>query len=206
MKGLNKIDFYFDCSSPWTYLAFREIIAISQRNNTSIAWYPVLVGGVFNAVNRDIYEFRKNPNPLKAKYAMHDLRLWAKLRNIEFNWPKIFPVNSVHAMRSCIYAESEGKIEDFAEEVFSAYWTHQKDISSFRLLLEIAKRVGLSISEFEEYVTSEEAKRMLIRNTHELIDRGGFGSPTFFYNNNIFFGNDRLHLLEIYMNEDKFFK
>ena len=58
--------------------AFREIIAISVRKNLSIAWYPVLVGGVFNAVNQDVYEFRKNPNPLKAKYSNSDLQLWAQ--------------------------------------------------------------------------------------------------------------------------------
>ena len=203
MKNLNKIDFYFDCSSPWTYLAFREIIAISKRKNLSIAWYPVLVGGVFNAVNQDVYEFRKNPNPLKAKYTNSDLQLWAKVRNITINWPSIFPINSVNAMRGCIFAESEGKIEDFAEEVFSAYWTRQEDISSHMLLLELAEKVGLSIPKFEEYVTSYKAKSMLKQNTQNLIDRGGFGSPTFYFNNNMFFGNDRLHLLEEVLKEEQ---
>ena len=196
MKNLNKVDFYFDCSSPWTYLAFREIIAISVRKNLSIAWHPVLVGGVFNAVNQDVYEFRKNPNPLKAKYANSDLQLWAKVRDITFNWPSIFPVNSVKAMRGCIFAASKGKIPDFAEEVFAAYWTHQKDISSMETILELGAKVGFPTNEFEIYITSEEAKEALKQNTQRLIERGGFGSPTYFLEDTMFFGNDRMDLLE----------
>lgn len=196
MKNLNKIDFYFDCSSPWTYLAFREIIAISVRKNLSIAWHPVLVGGVFNAVNQDVYEFRKNPNPLKAKYANSDLQLWAKVRNITFNWPSIFPVNSVKAMRGCIFAASQGKVPAFAEEVFAAYWTHQKDISSLETILELGEKVGLPRTELEIYITSEEAKAALKQNTQRLIERGGFGSPTYFLEDTMFFGNDRMDLLE----------
>ena len=196
MKNLKKIDFYFDCSSPWTYLAFREIIAISKRKNLSIAWHPVLVGGVFNAVNQDVYEFRKNPNPLKAKYAASDLQLWAQVRNVNINWPSVFPVNSVHAMRGCIFAESLGKLPAFAEEVFSAYWTYQKDISSIETILELGEKVGFELRDFQSYIASEVAKEALKKNTQNLIERGGFGSPTYFYEDTMFFGNDRMDLLE----------
>ena len=196
VKNLKKIDFYFDCSSPWTYLAFREIIAISKRKNLSIAWHPVLVGGVFNAVNQDVYEFRKNPNPLKAKYAASDLQLWAQVRNVNINWPSVFPVNSVHAMRGCIFAESLGKLPAFAEEVFSAYWTYQKDISSIETILELGEKVGFELRDFQSYIASEVAKEALKKNTQNLIERGGFGSPTYFYEDTMFFGNDRMDLLE----------
>ena len=196
MKNLKKIDFYFDCSSPWTYLAFREIIAISKRKNLSIAWHPVLVGGVFNAVNQDVYEFRKNPNPLKVKYAASDLQLWAQVRNVNINWPSVFPVNSVHAMRGCIFAESLGKLPAYAEEVFSAYWTYQKDISSIETILELGEKVGFELRDFQSYIASEVAKEALKKNTQNLIERGGFGSPTYFYEDTMFFGNDRMDLLE----------
>jgi 2-hydroxychromene-2-carboxylate isomerase len=196
VKNLKKIDFYFDCSSPWTYLAFREIIAISKRKNLSIAWHPVLVGGVFNAVNQDVYEFRKNPNLLKARYAASDLKLWAQVRNVKINWPSVFPVNSVHAMRGCIFAESQGKLPAFAEEVFSAYWTYQKDISSIETILELGEKVGFELRDFQSYIASEVAKEALKKNTQNLIERGGFGSPTYFYEDTMFFGNDRMDLLE----------
>ena len=68
MMKANYIEFYFDCSSPWTYLAFTEILPLSIRQDIEIVWKPVLVGGVFNSVNKDVYEQRKKPNPLKLKY------------------------------------------------------------------------------------------------------------------------------------------
>ena len=77
IMNANYIEFYFDCSSPWTYLAFVEIELLSQRHKLEIEWKPVLVGGVFNTVNQDVYEFRKKPNPLKLNYSNEDLHLWA---------------------------------------------------------------------------------------------------------------------------------
>ena len=84
----------------------------------------------------------------------------------------------------------------FAEEVFAAYWTHQKDISSLETILELGVKVGLSRTELEIYIASEEAKAALKQNTQRLIERGGFGSPTYFLEDTMFFGNDRMDLLE----------
>src|SRR6056300_1411071 len=80
MKKANYIEFYFNSSSPWTYLAFSEILPLSQRHSLEIEWKPVLVGGVFNTVNQDVYEFRKKPNPLKLNYSNDDLNLWSEVR------------------------------------------------------------------------------------------------------------------------------
>ena len=85
MKNANYIEFYFDCSSPWTYFAFTEILTLSKRQSLEILWKPVLVGGIFNSVNKDVYEQRKKPNPLKLNYYNDDLNLWAKVRNIDLN-------------------------------------------------------------------------------------------------------------------------
>ena len=93
MNKSHGIEFYFDCSSPWTYLAFTEILPLSHRQNVEIIWKPVLVGGIFNTVNKDVYEFRMNPNPLKLKYSNSDLSLWAQVRNLNISMPKIFPIN-----------------------------------------------------------------------------------------------------------------
>ena len=192
----NYIEFYFDCSSPWTYLAFSEILALSKRQDIKVFWKPILVGGVFNSVNQDVYEFRKKPNPLKLSYSNDDLNLWSKIRGISISFPEVFPVNSVKAMRGCLYANKENKLAEFADNVFQAYWSEGKDISQEDLLLGIAKNSNLNTAEFKKFITSQEAKDLLIQNTDELIGRGGFGSPTFFYKEKIFFGNDRLHLLE----------
>jgi len=196
MMNANYIEFYFDCSSPWTYLAFTEIESLSQRHKLKIDWKPILVGGIFNTVNQDVYEFRKKPNRLKLNYSNEDLSLWSKVRGISISFPEVFPVNSVKAMRGCLFANKESKLVDYANNVFRAYWSEGKDISQEDLLLDIAKNSNLDSQEFKKFITSQEAKDLLIKNTDELIGRGGFGSPTFFYKEKMFFGNDRLHLLE----------
>jgi 2-hydroxychromene-2-carboxylate isomerase len=191
-----QVEFFFDCSSPWTYLAFIEILKLSSRQNLNIIWKPILVGGVFNIVNQDVYEFRKKPNPKKLTYSNNDLRLWSKLRGININFPKVFPVNSVKAMRGCLFAQKENELVNYAKNIFQAYWGKGVDISQEDLLLEIVKTSNLSPEEFKKFIDSQEAKNLLKENTEDLIQRGGFGSPTFFYKEKMFFGNDRLHLLE----------
>ena len=196
MKKSNCIEFYFDCSSPWTYLAFIEILPLSQRQNVEINWKPMLVGGVFNSVNKDVYQFRKNPNPLKLEYSGNDLNLWAKQREINISQPKIFPVNSVKAMRGCLFAIQKNCLPLFAQKVFDAYWGRGLDISDEAIIMEIAEEAGLSPKAFKQYIYSQEAKDLLMSNSAQLIEKKGFGSPTFFYRDQMFFGNDRLHLLE----------
>ena len=148
MMKANYIEFYFDCSSPWTYLAFVEIESLSQRHELEIDWKPVLVGGVFNTVNQDVYEFRKKPNPLKLNYSNEDLHLWSRIRGISISFPEVFPVNSVKAMRGCLFANKESKLAEFANNVFQAYWSEGKDISQEELLLGIAKNSNLNTEEF----------------------------------------------------------
>ena len=196
MKKSNCIEFYFDCSSPWTYLAFVEILPLSQRHNVEIIWKPILVGGVFNSVNQDVYQFRENPNALKLEYAANDLNLWAKHRDINISQPKIFPVNSVKAMRGCLFAMQQSCLPLFAQKVFEAYWGRGLDISDEAILVKIAEEAGLLPQDFKQYIYSQEAKDLLMSNSAQLIEKKGFGSPTFFYRDQMFFGNDRLHLLE----------
>ena len=100
------------------------------------------------------------------------------------------------AMRGCLFAIQEGNLPEYAKNVFMSYWSKGLDISNLTILLDIATSSGMDPEEFEDFIKSSEAKNTLIFNTDELIDRGGFGSPTFFYNNHMFFGNDRLTLFE----------
>lgn len=100
------------------------------------------------------------------------------------------------AMRGCLFAIQEGNLPEYAKNVFMSYWSKGLDISNLTILLDITTSSGMDPEEFEDFIKSSEAKNTLIFNTDELIDRGGFGSPTFFYNNHMFFGNDRLALFE----------
>ena len=192
-----KFEFFFDCSSPWTYLAFSRIHKILEIHDIDAIWKPILVGGVFNEVNKEIYFQRQNPNKRKFRYSRKDMQDWAKLREIEINWPKIFPINSVKAMRGSLFFIGKDTIEEYLESVFASYWTSGKDISDEQCLLDIVEKLGENPEHYLNYLSSDEAKQSLINNTQELMDRGGFGSPTFFLNKtDMYFGNDRIQLLE----------
>ena len=194
---MKNIEYFFDCSSRWTYLSFRGIIELRDKKDFEIIWKPILVGGIFNSINPSVYESRKNPVDEKLKYSQKDLKDWANLRNLEINWPTIFPINSVKAMRGAFHFIEKNTLEDYLESVFSGYWTHGKDISNIDTLLKIVEKLGEDQEQYLEVVNSEEAKQKLIENTQELMERGGFGSPTFFVNgDDMYFGNDRIQLLE----------
>lgn len=137
-----KLEFFFDCSSPWTYLAFSRVEAICERAAAEIEWRPILVGGVFIALDA-------------------------------------------------------GALPAYAKSVFEAYWGEGKDISESEVLRQICVDVGLDEKTFFDGLTSTDIKARLRKNTEELIERGGFGSPTMFVNgDDMFFGNDRLPLVE----------
>ena len=194
---MKKIEYYLDCSSPWTYLSFRGILDLQRKKEFQIVWKPILVGGIFNSINPSVYESRKNPVKEKAAYSQKDLKDWSELREITINWPTIFPVNSVKAMRGAFYFIDKGGIEFYLEDVFQGYWTNGKDISDTDYLSLIAEENGGKALEYLEFISTDEAKQRLINNTQELIDRGGFGSPTFFLDDqDMFFGNDRIQLIE----------
>ena len=195
---MKKIEFYLDCSSPWTYLSFRGILDLRNRKNFEIIWKPILVGGIFNSTNPSVYESRKNPIKEKLEYSQKDMSDWAELRKIKFNWPKIFPINSVKSMRGTFFfIDKQLKIEDYLEAVFKAYWTDGKDISNEGCLSSIVASLSESPEDFLEFIEKPEIKSRLIDNTQELMDRNGFGSPTFFLDGaDMFFGNDRIQLIE----------
>ena len=122
--------------------------------------------------------------------------MWAKARNIEINWPSIFPINSVKAMRGALFFKEQEQISDYALNIFKAYWTDGKDISQDKVISQICEDLNLDPDVFLNFINQEATKNALKENTQELIDRGGFGSPTYFFKNSMFFGNDRIQLLE----------
>ena len=191
------IEFFFDCSSPWTYLAFHNLQPLARELGVELRWRPVLVGGIFNAVNPSVYEFRERGAPAKQAYLKKDLADWARSAGLRIRFPpSVFPVNSVKAMRGCILLEPEGKLVPFAEEVFRAYWSDDRDISQDDVLASLCERVGVEPQWFLAGIARPEIKAQLKSNTDEVIARGGFGSPTIFVGgDDMYFGNDRLPLV-----------
>ncbi|QIG93044.1 MULTISPECIES: 2-hydroxychromene-2-carboxylate isomerase [unclassified Bradyrhizobium] len=190
------IEFFFDCSSPWTYLAWHNIQPLAKEFDAPISWRPILVGGIFNTVNPSVYAQRETPVPLKARYMKKDLADWARSVGLAIKMPPtVFPVNSVKAMRGCILLGNE-KMVPFARAVFEAYWGDDKDISQDAVLAEICTKVGIDPAKFLAGIGDQAIKDQLKANTEEVMARGGFGSPTIYLDKtDMYFGNDRLPLI-----------
>ena len=193
---MHQIEFFFDCSSPWTYLAFEHAQRVVPPSLATIVWKPVLVGGVFNTVNPSVYAAREHPVPAKAAYARKDLRDWARHIGIDIGSPGVFPVNSVKAMRGAFVALEQQCLVPYARSVFRTYWSELADISQDDVLATCVAACGLDRNDFFARINNSRYKDMLRQTTDELIARGGFGSPTFFVDGeDMYFGNDRLDLL-----------
>lgn len=189
---------YFDCSSPWTYLGFESLQEIAGRHpGLRITYKPILVGGIFNTINPSVYESRANPVPSKQRYYAKDLQDWARYVGIKIGQPPTFPVNSVKAMRGALVAIEQDCLVPYARLVFQRYWRDLMDISQDAVLADIAAETGLDKVGFFDKINAQSCKDRLTENTDEVMARGGFGSPTFFLNgDDMYFGNDRLVLLE----------
>src|SRR6185437_1883200 len=191
------IEFFFDCSSPWTYLAFHNIQPLAAEFGVEIAWRPILVGGIFNTINPSVYEGRAHPVPAKARYSGKDLQDWARVAGLKIKMPpSVFPVNSVKAMRMCLVLEPQGKLVPFATAVFETYWGDDADISQDDVLRGGCARLGLDADALLAAQGQPAIKDQLRANTDEVMRRGGFGSPTIFVGgSDMYFGNDRLPLV-----------
>lgn len=190
------IEFFFDCSSPWTYLAFHNVQPLAAELDVPIRWRPILVGGVFNAVNPSVYAARDQPVPAKRDYQLKDVQDWARHSGLRIVFPpSVFPVNSVKAMRGCVLLEPHGRMVPFATAAFEAYWGRDEDISQEAVLARVCERAGVQADAFFAGIAQPAVKERLRINTDELIARGGFGSPTLFVGDDMYFGNDRLPLV-----------
>jgi 2-hydroxychromene-2-carboxylate isomerase len=203
-----RLEFFFDCSSPWTYLAFHRVQDVVRETGAEVAWRPILVGGVFNVVNKGLYEQRARMAGAlgsdddgsgavrKARYYVKDLADWARIAGVRIGQPPVFPVNSVRAMRACFFAEEHDRLLPWVRAVFETYWGDLEDISQPDVLRAIAGRVGLDAGALLAHIETPACKDRLRANTDELIARGGFGSPTMFVDGgDMYFGNDRLELV-----------
>ena len=196
------IDFYFDVSSPWTYLAFRNLQPMAQALNTEVNWRPVLVGGIFNTVNQRMYASREDHYSPRNRYLLKDLQDCARQTGVNIVFPpKVFPVNSVKAMRGCIWlaqhADFKPHLLAFIEAAFAAYFTRQEDLSQDNVLATICRALAIDPAAFAEGIAQPNVKQALRDNTDEAIRRGAFGVPSFFVGDDMYFGNDRLELLRM---------
>lgn len=195
-----RIECFFDCSSPWTYLGFLSLRDISRRTGVAVDWKPIVVGGVFNQVNQAIYRERDEPSvPAKKRYHDKDLQDWARHAGVAIGFPPAcgHPVNSVRVMRACLVAQDLGALEPFALAAFEALWREGLDVGKPEVIASLATATGLDAAWLLETIESPEIKQRLRANGDDLVARGGYGSPTIFIDGgDMFFGNDRMVLIE----------
>src|SRR5690606_19021573 len=195
--ALPRLECFFDCSSPWTYLCFHNLPAVAERAGVAVRWRPFLVGGVFNTVNPSVYASREHPVPAKHAYMLKNLADWARVAGIDIRFPpSVFPVNSVRVMRACYVLQDDPVMPGFARAAFEAYFGADIDISSEAAFRDLCTSSGLDPDAMRARTDSDEARAGLRANTDELIRRGGFGSPTMFVDgDDMYFGNDALPLV-----------
>ena len=186
------VDFYFDYSCPWTYLGFKRLVQTATRTASDIIWKPINL-----EIMREILD---NPKTITTNYQKNyrkkDLQDWANYCNVVIKpMENIDHKVSMAASRVVAHAEGEGLIKEYSEEVFKAFFSDSKDISDKNVLLAISEKIGLN-GNFEDYLDDHSLDLMIEENSKELAQRGGYGSPTMFVENQMFFGNDRMNLVE----------
>ena len=185
-----QIDFYFDLVSPYSYVASMLIDEVALRGNAKVNWKPFLLGGVFKAVGTTE---APGLHPVKKPYLLKDLQRLSVHLKIPIKMPPDFPVRTVLAMRTlCGFNADE--IPQAANTLYKAYWVKNMDIADPDV---VASLVG---SDAVEQAGIQEIKDKLFQSTEEAVRRGAFGAPTFFVKDEMFFGHDRMPLLELHLN------
>lgn len=194
-----RVEFFYDLSSPWTYLAFTNLWPMLERTGEQAALRPILVGGVFNAVNQSVYAAREATDNRKLKHSWRMLKDWAALAGVEMNFPSQWhPAKSVNAMRmACALAEDQAALATFSRAAFESYFVRQENLDDPDVLVAVADAAGLDGAAMREQSQSDAVKALLRAHTEEVIARGGYGSPTIFVDReHMYFGNDQLPLVE----------
>jgi 2-hydroxychromene-2-carboxylate isomerase len=186
------IDFYFDFSSPFAYLASTQIESICQKHNAVLHWKPMLLGGVFKILGGPIVPL-ETFSPPKQRYVGVDVERWAQYWGVPFAWPTRFPMKTVAALR--IALSLGDKMLPFVHNVFRAYWAEDQDINNEGTLQKILQEAGFAA---EQVLAAEDPsyKKALIDATQNAVDAGVFGAPATIVNGQLFWGQDRLFLVE----------
>ena len=186
----NPIDFYFDFSSPYGYLASTQIEALAARHGRSVTWRPHLLGAVFK-----INEQRPLASiPLKNDYTARDLARSARLLKVPFKLPTRFPVGATAPSRAFYWVNDRNPelAKRLAQALYHAYFAEDRDISSAEVTLEVAAQLGIDRAELGRALNDAAVKERLRVEVDAAIARGVFGSPFIVVDGEPFWGSDRL--------------
>jgi 2-hydroxychromene-2-carboxylate isomerase len=195
MTETREVELFFDVGSPYSYLAATQVPGLRERTGLPVRWRPFLLGGAFRLTGNDM------PARVAAKgrYMLTDLHRWAEHYGVPFRMNSHFPVNTLAAQRTLLAADErygQEAVENLAKAFFEAMWVDDEDLSSGDAVAYRVNRCGLDARELAQRVGEDELKQKLKDVTAEAVERGAFGAPTFFVGDAMFWGNDRMPMLE----------
>ncbi|MCB9586256.1 MAG: 2-hydroxychromene-2-carboxylate isomerase [Polyangiaceae bacterium] len=192
----SEIEFFFDYSSPFAYLAHTQIAALEAASGVSVKPIPFLLGALFKAVGTGDVPLFTFPES-KRLYVAKDIDRFAKRYDVGFRFPDVFPLRSVAPLRLYLAAQAELPGADarrLSDALFSAYWSHNRNISEPQVLAEILGELELPAGLLEA-ASSDQAKQALRTNTDYAVATGLCGAPTFKVGGELFWGQDRLPMV-----------
>ena len=188
------IDFYFDFSSPYGYLAAERIDAVAAKHGRRVTWRPMLLGAVFQKIGGSPLV----DQPLKGPYSRHDMLRSARLHGTAFNVPDPFPVNSIAACRAFYWlaGSDAGTAHALARSLYRGYFVNNRDLSRPETVVEAAQALGVEPEALAAALQDQAVKDRLRAENDAALARGVFGSPTVFVGAEMFWGNDRLEQID----------
>ena len=199
-----KVDFIFDIASPNAYFCHQLIPGFEERTGVKFDYIPCLLGGIMKLSGNQppFVAFADIKN--KNNYQFIEIERFIKQHKlVKYKFNSHFPQNTVQVQRGALAAQELGIFDRYIEVILRAMWEEDKNLSDLDVLQDTLINNKLDAEAIIKIVTSQECKDKLIKNTREAVDRGAFGVPTFFIDDQIFFGKDHLHQLEEYINSHK---
>jgi 2-hydroxychromene-2-carboxylate isomerase len=191
------VEFHFDFGSPNAYLSHLVVPEIEKRTGAKFEYVPILLGGVFKLTNNRSPAESLVGIKNKPEYERLEMNRFLRRHGItRFRSNPFFPVNTLMLMRGAIAAQSLGVFERYVDEMYRHMWADPKKMDDLNVLRAALDESGLDSERFFELVQTPEIKERLLQNTQRSVERGAFGSPTFFVGAEIFFGKDRLRDVE----------
>ena len=193
-----KVDFIFDFASPNAYFCHRVIPEIEKRTGATFNYVPCLLGGIFKITNNQAPMMAFNGITNKLEYQNIEIQRFIKKHNLaDFTMNSFFPVMTLQLQRGAIAATSLNVFNEYLEAIFKGMWEKGLNLADQEVLINLlTAETQIDISDLVEKMQTQEIKDQLIQNTSNAVERGAFGIPTFFVDDEIFFGKDSLGDLE----------
>src|ERR1700735_4347960 len=191
--GTSTPQFMFDFGSPNAFLSHKAIPAIEKRIGMKFEYVPILLGGIFKATNnRSPAETLAGIKNKREFQAIETNRFLKRFHVKPYTWNPFFPVNTLNLMRAAIAAQFEGVFEKYVDAAFHHMWVEPKKMDDPEIAAKAFTASGLDAAKLFARAQEPEVKAKLIENTQAAVERGAFGSPTFFVGKEMFFGKEQL--------------